>query len=66
MSFKADETIPNDTKVLVKGDSNNIDFIGIIVGSNEEDSEEFGLHYYIVPEGENDDLMFERKDFEII
>jgi len=65
----SNEIISNDTKVLVKGNFDNEEFIGIIVGSNEQDSEDFGLYYYIIPEGGDhyeDELMFRREDFTLI
>jgi len=63
------ENIPNGTKVLVRVGFGEADFIGTIVGDNGDDCEDFGLHYYIVPEGGDrfeDELMFERENFTII
>lgn len=50
------------TKVLVKGEQGKDNWIGTIVGNNEEVAEDWGFHYYIVPEGGNrfdDEMMFE-------
>lgn len=56
--------VPNGTKVKIHND-----WIGIIAGNDEEDTNEFeNINYYVVPEGKtfDDEYMCSRSDFEII
>lgn len=65
---RMDEIISNGTRVIVKNESGEFWFLGTIVGNNGEDSEDFGLYYYIVPVGKDrfeNEMMLKREAFEV-